>query len=275
MLGRLWTSTRQKVRIRLKDIIKQPLTDRYYSIQSDILAYNAFWCFVVVGGRNTGKTYGALKYMYENKQKFIFIKRTNDEVKLICSKGAKSGMKADISPFQGYNVKNAPFYGGTLSPMWMKEDNSLNTSEVYISHNGDKYYVTGNQFYKNDTQIGTISQTGFHEEIINGDYYDYYDDNFWVKKTSPTTYQLHIDMGDNDVVDIDVTAPTTEELKTVLLKENSTRVYCAMIGKNYYCYRKGSEAVPEPLTSATGQFTFDSSGLHNVIVHNNYVIFQN
>lgn len=183
--------------------------------------------------------------------------------------------KADISPFQGYNVKNAPFYGGTLSPMWMKEDNSLNTSEVYISHNGDKYYVTGNQFYKNNTQIGTISQTGFHEEIINDDYYDYYDNNFYIKKTSPTTYHLHINMGDNDVVNTEVTAPSTEELKTVLLKENPTRVYCAMIGKYYYCYRKGSEAVHEPRASAFGQFSYDSSDLHNVIVHNNCVIFQN
>ena len=60
----------------MKDIIKQPLTEKYYSIKSDMELYQNYWCFVVVGGRNTGKTYGALKYMYENKQKFIFIKRT-------------------------------------------------------------------------------------------------------------------------------------------------------------------------------------------------------
>ena len=87
----------------MKDIIKQQLTERYYSIKPDIEKYKDFWCFVVVGGRNTGKTYGALKYMYESGQKFIFIKRTNDEVKMICSKGAKSGMKADISPFKSIN----------------------------------------------------------------------------------------------------------------------------------------------------------------------------
>ena len=50
----------------MKDIIKQPLTEKYYSIKSDVELYQNYWCFVVVGGRNTGKTYGALKYMYEN-----------------------------------------------------------------------------------------------------------------------------------------------------------------------------------------------------------------
>ena len=132
----------------MKDIIKQPLTEKYYSIKSDIELYHNYWCFVVVGGRNTGKTYGALKYMYENKQKFIFIKRTNDEVKLICSKGAKSGMKADISPFKSINrdlntnIQAFPIDTGLGGFYPVDDDNNIAGDCIgYILslNSGDKY----------------------------------------------------------------------------------------------------------------------------------------
>ena len=87
----------------MKDILTQIVTDKYYDVSIDLGVYPSYWCYVVVGGRNTGKTYGTLKYFYTRKEKFIFIKRTNEEVKMICSKGAKSGMKADVSPFKSLN----------------------------------------------------------------------------------------------------------------------------------------------------------------------------
>lgn len=87
----------------MKEIRESHIEGIYYNIAPDILLYKDYWCYVVVGGRNTGKTYGTLKEYYTRGKKFIFIKRTNDEVKMICSKGAKSGMKADVSPFKSIN----------------------------------------------------------------------------------------------------------------------------------------------------------------------------
>ena len=57
----------------------------YYDIFEDMEKYPDAWCIVAVGGRKTGKTYGTLKGCYERKQKFVFSKRTNRDVDLICS----------------------------------------------------------------------------------------------------------------------------------------------------------------------------------------------
>lgn len=37
----------------------------------------------IVGGRGTGKTYGALQYLYDNKIKFIYMRRTQTQVDLV------------------------------------------------------------------------------------------------------------------------------------------------------------------------------------------------
>lgn len=71
----------------------------YYSIDDDIALYPDAWCIIVVGGRNTGKTYGALKSCWENKRKFAFMKRLIDDIDLLCS--GKFG--ADLSPFKSVN----------------------------------------------------------------------------------------------------------------------------------------------------------------------------
>lgn len=77
--------------------------DAYYDIEKDIEAHPSYWLFVIMGGRHCGKTYGALKYYYTRNMKFMFSKRTNDDVRLICSKGKKEGMKADVAPFKSLN----------------------------------------------------------------------------------------------------------------------------------------------------------------------------
>lgn len=80
----------------------------YYSIADDIAKYPDAWCYVVVGGRSTGKTYGALKDCYLNKRKFIFAKRTNKDVDLLCAGSGAIGTKRsqyglDLSPFKSIN----------------------------------------------------------------------------------------------------------------------------------------------------------------------------
>lgn len=80
----------------------------YYNVFDDIQKYPDAWCIVAVGGRNTGKTYGFLKGAYENNEKFVFTKRTNRDIDLLCSGSGQIGTKKnqfgmDVSPFRSIN----------------------------------------------------------------------------------------------------------------------------------------------------------------------------
>jgi len=87
----------------MKNINSTSLMKKYYRCFDDIETHPDAWAYVIVGGRHTGKTYGALLEMYKQKKKFIFIKRTNDDVKMLCSKGQRDGMNVDIAPFKSIN----------------------------------------------------------------------------------------------------------------------------------------------------------------------------
>lgn len=80
----------------------------YYNIKDDIAKYPDAWCYIVVGGRGKGKTYGTLKDCYEDKIQFIFTKRTNRDVDLLTAGSgslgaAKSKFGMDFSPFKSIN----------------------------------------------------------------------------------------------------------------------------------------------------------------------------
>lgn len=74
----------------------------FYSIINDIKSHPDAWCFLTVGGRGTGKTYGALKDCLVNKRKFVFVKRCADDVELLCT-GGNGYVEADFSPFKAIN----------------------------------------------------------------------------------------------------------------------------------------------------------------------------
>ena len=79
----------------------------YYQVSEDLKAYPEAWAYVIVGGRNTGKTYGALKYYLEEKVPLVFIKRCNDDVDTLCA-GNQLGKTAadyevDLSPYKSIN----------------------------------------------------------------------------------------------------------------------------------------------------------------------------
>lgn len=79
----------------------------YYNVDDDINKYNA-WIYIIVGGRNTGKTYSALKSCVTSGRKFVFIKRTIDDVDLLCAGSGRIGTKqnefgVDLSPFKSIN----------------------------------------------------------------------------------------------------------------------------------------------------------------------------
>ncbi len=79
----------------------------YYNVHDDIRENPDCWCFIVNGGRNTGKTYGALKGYLESKEPIVFTKRSNEDVDTICA-GNSLGKKAasyevDFSPYKAIN----------------------------------------------------------------------------------------------------------------------------------------------------------------------------
>lgn len=79
----------------------------YYDIREDIEKFPGAWCYIIVGGRNTGKTYGALKFHLDEKLTTCFLKRTNKDVDLLClghRLGEKSGnYEVDLSPYKALN----------------------------------------------------------------------------------------------------------------------------------------------------------------------------
>lgn len=79
----------------------------YYDFADDLKKYPDAWCYLIYSGRNTGKTYSALKCMYDNGYKFGFVKRTNDDVDLLCKtdKGLGAG-KINLSPWQAIERNN-------------------------------------------------------------------------------------------------------------------------------------------------------------------------
>ena len=79
----------------------------YYDIKEDIENNPDCWCIVVYSGRNTGKTYSALKYMHDGKHPFAFTKRTNDDVDILCAANKKVGSaRVDLNPWKAIHRNN-------------------------------------------------------------------------------------------------------------------------------------------------------------------------
>ena len=72
----------------------------YYDIDNDIS--DDYWCYIIIGGRNTGKTYSSLKSCYVNKRKFVFVKRTLEDIELLCDRKNEE-LDFDVSPFKSIN----------------------------------------------------------------------------------------------------------------------------------------------------------------------------
>lgn len=85
------------------------MNDNYfYNIRQDKEKYPDAWCYIIIGGRNTGKTYSTLKCIVEDKIPFVFLKRTMDDVDLLCAGSGTIGSKqnefgVDLSPFKSIN----------------------------------------------------------------------------------------------------------------------------------------------------------------------------
>ena len=100
----------------------------YYDISEDITPGS--WCIIAIGGRSTGKTYGALDMCRVNKSKFVYVKRTIDDVKLLCNRGKMSQYEIDVSPFKpinrdkGCNIQARLISANGIGGFWEHDENN-------------------------------------------------------------------------------------------------------------------------------------------------------
>lgn len=100
----------------------------YYDIKRDLEQYPDAWLYVIYGGRHRGKTYSSLRYMVENEEDFVFLRRTNKDIETMC-KGAKfKKANINLSPFKalnrdmGWNIKPHVIDDG-VAGFWETEEN--------------------------------------------------------------------------------------------------------------------------------------------------------
>lgn len=78
--------------------------DGYYHVSKDIADYPEAWCVIAWSMRGPGKTTGAMALMLAEGYKFLYMKRTKDDVELLCSGKAAGGLDTDdINPFSPLN----------------------------------------------------------------------------------------------------------------------------------------------------------------------------
>lgn len=77
----------------------------YYDIRDDLKAYPEAWCYLVWSKRGPGKTYSTLRMCVEDDKRFVFMKRTIEDVNLMCARMemAEDPNDNDLSPFSPLN----------------------------------------------------------------------------------------------------------------------------------------------------------------------------
>lgn len=76
----------------------------YYDIRDDLERYPEAWCLLIWSKRGPGKTYSTLRMCIEDDKRFVFMKRTIDDVNLMCSRMETDNPDDnDLSPFSPLN----------------------------------------------------------------------------------------------------------------------------------------------------------------------------
>ena len=86
---------------------------KYYDIREDIKGFPNAWCYLIWSKRGPGKTYSTLRMCIEDNKKFVFLKRTKEDVDLLCANGKRKGVSFDLSPFVPLNRD----FGWDIKPM--------------------------------------------------------------------------------------------------------------------------------------------------------------
>ena len=107
---------------------KEDFNDGYYHFRKDLESYPDAGMYVVWSRRGPGKTYSFLRYVTDEELFFIYIKRTNDDVQLLCTGSDNPDLKADLDPFVplnrdfGWNIKPKLIKQGIAAFYEMNED---------------------------------------------------------------------------------------------------------------------------------------------------------
>ena len=73
----------------------EDFNDGYYHFGKDLADYPNAGMYVVWSRRGPGKTYSFLRYCFDCEFFFIYMKRTNDDVELLCTGASNPDLKAD------------------------------------------------------------------------------------------------------------------------------------------------------------------------------------
>lgn len=101
----------------LEDLKNENYKDGYYHISEDFKKYPDAWLYDVWSLRGPGKTYSFLRYCTGWDIKYIYMKRTNDDIDLLCQKGYKGDSSFDPSPFKPINRD----FGCNIRPFKLRE----------------------------------------------------------------------------------------------------------------------------------------------------------
>lgn len=86
----------------LDKLKNEDFNDGYYHIKEDIINYPDVWLYTIWSLRGPGKTYSFLRYVLAEEKFFIYMKRTNKDIDLLCKRGFKLN-DFDPSPFKPLN----------------------------------------------------------------------------------------------------------------------------------------------------------------------------
>lgn len=119
------------------------INDGYYHISNDMEKYPDAWLYVVWSRRGPGKTYSCLWESYKDNIPIIYLKRTIDDVNLIC---ASDDFGFDPSPYypinrdKGTNIKSRKIKDGVGGFWQMSEEGEVSGLPIAycLSLNGIK-----------------------------------------------------------------------------------------------------------------------------------------
>lgn len=103
---------------------------KYYDIRDDIKLYPYAWAYLIWSERGPGKTYSTLRMMIEDDYRFMFMKRTNDDIDMLCASAGNRRLNFDISPFVplnrdfGWNIKPVKIQKGLAGFYRCDEENN-------------------------------------------------------------------------------------------------------------------------------------------------------
>jgi hypothetical protein len=103
--------------------------------------------------------------------------------------------KADIKPYAGFNERNSPYYGGALSPLFIKDKGSVNQYTKY--YGGHKWETKNGHLYKDDVSVMDFDTQHFEKSRLsdnpnfkNKDILDFWDENNYVERINATTLKI-------------------------------------------------------------------------------------